>query len=70
MKDLVVNCLLIILMNKTTIIIIIYIIGILIAALFGGVWDADTSFIKTMSVFLWTIIFLIVTFYFERHDSK
>ena len=33
------------------------ILGVIIGALFFDVWGANTTFIKTMSIFLWTIIF-------------
>ena len=55
-------------MKMITIITIIYIIGILIGALFLDIWAANTSFIKTMSIFIWTIIFLISIFYFEKKN--
>ena len=55
-------------MKMITIITIIYIIGILIGALFLDIWGANTSFIKTMSIFIWTIIFLISLFYFEKKN--
>ena len=57
-------------MNKTTIVTIIYIIGIIIAAFFLDTWGADTSFVKTISVFMWTIIFLISLFYFDKNEKK
>ena len=57
-------------MNKTTITTIIYILGILIGALFLKVWGAETSFIKTISIFIWTIIFLISLFYTDKHERK
>ena len=57
-------------MNKTTIATIIYILGILIGAFFLDVWGAETSFIKTISVFVWTIIFLIALFYADKHERK
>ena len=57
-------------MNKTTIAAIIYVLGILIGALFLKVWGAETSFIKTISIFVWTIIFLITLFYTDRHERK
>ena len=57
-------------MNKTTIATIIYVIGILIGALFLKVWGAETSFIKTISIFVWTIIFLISLFYADKHERK
>mgnify|MGYP001468234851 CR=1 FL=1 len=57
-------------MNKSIVIIIIYIIGIIVAAVFIGVWNTETSFLKTISVFVWTILFLIALFYFDKHESK
>ena len=55
-------------MKMITIITIIYIVGILIGALYLDIWGANTSFIKTMSIFIWTIIFLISLFYFEKKN--
>ena len=57
-------------MNKTTIATIIYILGILIGALFLKIWGAETSFIKTISIFVWTIIFLITLFFADKHERK
>ena len=57
-------------MNKTTIVAVIYILGIIIGALFLEVWSADTSFVKTISIFVWTIIFLIALFYFDKNEKK
>ena len=57
-------------MNKTTIATIIYVLGILIGAFFLKVWGAETSFIKTTSIFVWTIIFLISLFYADKHERK
>jgi hypothetical protein len=57
-------------MSKVTIISIIYAIGILIGAIFFGVWDAETTFIKTIGVFIWTIIFLIALFFAEQNEKK
>jgi|TARA_B100000795_G_scaffold86039_1_gene62569 hypothetical protein len=57
-------------MSKSTIVVIIYIIGVITGALFLDIWGSDTSFIKTMSVFVWTIIFLIALFYSDKHASK
>ena len=53
-------------MRKVTIVTIIYALGIIFGALFLNFWSADTSIIKTMSAFIWTIIFLIVLFYVEK----
>ena len=57
-------------MNKTLLVILIYIIGVLIGAFFLKVWGADTSFIKTISIFIWTIIFLITLFYADKQERK
>ena len=57
-------------MNKLTLITILYVIGVLIGALFLDVWGAETTFIKTMSIFLWTIIFLIALFYLDKYEKK
>jgi hypothetical protein len=57
-------------MNKSTIVVIIYILGVIIGALFLDIWGAKTSFIKTISIFIWTIIFLISLFYSDKHESK
>jgi len=57
-------------MSKTTIVTLIYILGIIIGALFLDIWSMDTSFVKTISVFGWTIIFLITLFYFDKNEKK
>ena len=57
-------------MNKTIIATIIYTFGIMIGAFFLDVWGAETSFVKTISVFVWTIIFLITLFYFDKNEKK
>jgi|TARA_B100000780_G_scaffold83193_1_gene56885 formate hydrogenlyase subunit 4 len=57
-------------MSKSTITILIYILGLIFAALFLDVWSAETSFVKTISVFIWTIIFLIAIFYSDKNEKK
>ena len=57
-------------MNKTTIATIIYVLGILLSAFFLDAWGAETSLVKTIIVFLWTIIFLITLFYFDKNEKK
>ena len=57
-------------MNKLTILTIIYAIGIIIGALFFDVWGAETTIIKTMSIFVWTILFLITLFYVDKNEKK
>ena len=50
-------------MSKVKIVSIIYAIGIIIGALFFDVWGADTTPLKTLSVFAWTVIFIICLLY-------
>ena len=57
-------------MNLSTIVIIIYAIGIVIGALFLDLWSAETSLFKAMTVFVWTVLFLICLFYFEKKDEQ
>ena len=57
-------------MNKITSVTLIYILGVLIGAFFLKVWGAETSFIKTISIFIWTIIFLIALFYADKQKRK
>ena len=57
-------------MKKLTILTVTYIIGVIIGALFLDIWGAETTFIKTMSIFLWTIFFLIALFYIDRNENK
>ena len=57
-------------MSKVKIISIIYAIGIIIGALFFNVWGADTSPLKTLSVFAWTVIFIIALFFVDKSERK
>ena len=57
-------------MNKLTLLTIIYAIGIIIGALFLDIWGAETTLIKTMSIFIWTILFLITLFYVDKNEKK
>ena len=57
-------------MSKVKIATIIYVIGIIIGALFFDVWGAETTPQKTISVFIWTVIFIITLFYADRDEGK
>ncbi len=57
-------------MSKVKIATIIYVIGIIIGALFFDVWGAETTPQKTISVFIWTVIFIITLFYADRDERK
>ena len=57
-------------MSKVKIISIIYAIGIIIGALFFNVWGVDTSPLKTLSVFAWTVIFIVALFFVDKNERK
>jgi len=57
-------------MNKVKIISIIYATGIIIGALFLDVWGAETTPLKTLSVFAWTVIFIIALFFADKNEKK
>ena len=57
-------------MSKVKIISFIYAVGIIIGALFFDVWGVETTPLKTMSVFIWTIIFIIALFFADKNEKK
>tara|TARA_B100001175_G_C19068556_1_gene430183 strand:+ start:55 stop:228 length:174 start_codon:yes stop_codon:yes gene_type:complete len=57
-------------MSKVKIISIIYGIGIVIGAIFFDVWGANTTPLKTISVFAWTVIFIITLFFVDKNERK
>ena len=57
-------------MSKVKLVSIIYAIGIIIGALFFDVWGANTTPLKTMSVFAWTVLFIIALFYVDKNERK
>ena len=57
-------------MSKVKIVSIIYAIGIIIGALFFDVWGVNTTPLKTMSVFGWTVIFIIALFFVDKNERK
>ena len=57
-------------MSKVKILSIIYAVGIIIGALFFDLWGAETTLQKSMSVFAWTIIFLIALFFADKNEKK
>ena len=52
-------------MKKSSIVIVCYVFGIIIGAIFLGLWDAETG-PKALLGMLWTVIFLIALFYVEK----
>ena len=57
-------------MSKVKIASIIYAIGIIIGALFFDVWGAETTPQKTISIFIWTVIFIIALFFADKNEKK
>ena len=57
-------------MNKTSIVIIIYIIGLIIGALFLDIWSADTSVLKGFLGLGWTALLLIGIFFAEKNEKN
>ena len=57
-------------MSKSSIVIVIYIVGLIIGALFLNLWGAETSPQKALLGLSWTAIFLIALFFVEKdkHD--
>ena len=55
-------------MSKVKIVSIVYAIGIIIGALFFDVWGANTTTLKTMSVFVWTVVFIIALFFVDKNE--
>ena len=57
-------------MSKSSIVIVIYIVGLIIGALFLNIWGAETSPQKALLGLGWTAIFLIALFFVEKdkHD--
>ena len=56
-------------MSKSSIVIIIYIIGLIIGALFLDIWSSDTSAFKALMGIGWTALFLIGLFYSEQKKN-
>ena len=57
-------------MSKVKIVSIVYAVGIIIGAVFFDVWGANTTALKTMSVFAWTVIFIIALFFADKNEKR
>ena len=57
-------------MKQSNIAILVYIAGVIIGALFFDIWGAETTPQKTISVFIWTIIFIIALFFTDKNEKK
>ena len=56
-------------MNQSSIAIIIYLIGVIIGALFLDIWGAETSIKKGLIARGWTAILLIALFYADKNEQ-
>ena len=54
---------------KSSLVIIIYIIGIVIGALFLDIWGAQTNIKKGLIVLGWTAIFLVALLYSDKNKE-
>ena len=53
-------------MSQSNIAIIIYVVGIIIGALFLDIWGAETNIKKCLMALGWTALLLISLFYADR----
>ena len=56
-------------MSQSNIAIIIYVIGIVISALFMDLWGAETNIKKGLIALGWTVLLLIALFYADRKEK-
>ena len=56
-------------MKQSSIAIIIYIIGILIGALFLDIWGAETNIKKGLIALGWTALLMIALFYADKNEQ-
>ena len=56
-------------MNQSSIAIIIYIIGVIIVALFLDIWGSETNIKKGLIALGWTALLLIALFYADKNKK-
>ena len=54
---------------KSSLVIVIYIIGIVIGALFLDIWGAERNIKKGLIVLGWTAIFLVALLYSDKNKE-
>lgn len=57
-------------MSKSSILIIIYIVGVILGAVFLDIWSAETSLLKALIGVAWTVMFAISLFFTERKSNE
>ena len=56
-------------MNPSNIAIIIYIVGVVIGALYLDIWGAETSIKKGLMAVGWTALLMIGLFYADKNEQ-
>tara|TARA_B100001540_G_scaffold284110_1_gene276140 strand:+ start:316 stop:486 length:171 start_codon:yes stop_codon:yes gene_type:complete len=56
-------------MKQSSIAIIIYLIGVIIGALFLDIWGAETSIKKGLIALGWTALLIIALFYADKNEE-
>tara|TARA_Y100000741_G_scaffold343397_1_gene307187 strand:+ start:2235 stop:2405 length:171 start_codon:yes stop_codon:yes gene_type:complete len=56
-------------MTQSNLAIIIYVIGVIIGALFLDIWGADTSIKKGLIALGWTALLIIALFYADKNEQ-
>ena len=56
-------------MKQSSLVIIIYLIGVIIGALFLDIWGAETSIKKGLIALGWTALLLIALFYADKNEE-
>ena len=56
-------------MKKSNLAIIIYLIGVIIGAVFLDIWGAETSIKKGLIALGWTALLLIALFYADKNEE-
>ena len=56
-------------MKQSSIAIIIYLIGVIIGALFLDIWGAETSIKKGLIALGWTALLIIALFYADKDEQ-
>ena len=57
-------------MSKSTTVIIIYVLGLVIGALFFDLWGAETSIKKGLIAMFWTALFLVALIFVEKNKEE
>ncbi len=56
-------------MKQSSIAIIIYLIGVIIGALFLDIWGAETSIKKGLIALGWTALLIVALFYADKNEE-